>query len=31
VRDAMAQRDEILEFLGGGQLSRTIRLPALVE
>jgi hypothetical protein len=29
VRDAMAQRDELLEFLGGGQLARTIKLPAL--
>ena len=29
VRDARAQRDEIMEFLGGGQLSRTIKLPAL--
>jgi NTE family protein len=28
-RDAMAQRDELLEFLSGGQLSRTIKLPAL--
>jgi len=31
VRDAMAQRDAILEFLGGGQLSHTIRLPTLIE
>jgi NTE family protein len=31
VRDAMAQRDAILEFLGGGQLSHTIRLPTLAE
>jgi NTE family protein len=29
VRDAMAQREELLEFLGGGQLSQTIMLPAL--
>ncbi len=29
VRDARAQSDEIMEFLGGGQLSRTIKLPAL--
>lgn len=29
VKDAMAQREELLEFLGGGQLSRTIKLPAL--
>ena len=29
VKDAMAQRDELLEFLGGGQLSHTIKLPAL--
>ena len=29
VRDARAQRDELMEFLGGGQLARTIKLPAL--
>jgi len=29
VRDAMAQRQELLDFLGGGELSRTIMLPAL--
>jgi hypothetical protein len=29
VRDAMAQADELLEFLGGGQLARTIMLPTL--
>ena len=29
VQDAMAQRDEIVEFLSGGQLSHTIKLPAL--
>ena len=29
VKDAMAQRDEIVEFLSGGQLSHTIKLPAL--
>ncbi len=29
VRDARAQHEEIIEFLGGGQLSRTIKLPAL--
>lgn len=29
VRDAMAQRDELLEFLSGGRLSSTIKLPAL--
>lgn len=28
-RDAMAQRDELLQFLGGGQLDRTIKMPAL--
>jgi NTE family protein len=28
-KDAMAQRDELLEFLGGGQLARTTKLPAL--
>jgi len=29
VKDAMAKADELLEFLGGGQLSRTIMLPVL--
>jgi len=29
VRDALAQGQELLDFLGGGQLSRTIMLPAL--
>ncbi len=29
VRDARRQGDEIMEFLGGGQLSRTIMMPAL--
>jgi NTE family protein len=29
VRDAQAQRDELLDFLGGAQLARTIKLPAL--
>ena len=29
VRDARRQADEILEFLGGGQLARTIKMPAL--
>ena len=28
-RDARAQRDELMEFLGGGLLSRTIKMPAL--
>ena len=28
-RDALAQRDELVKFLGGEQLSRTIMLPAL--
>ena len=28
-RDALAQQDEILEFIGGGALARTIKLPAL--
>ena len=29
VKDARAQRDELMEFLGGGHLSRTIKLPTL--
>jgi NTE family protein len=29
IRDARAQRDELVEFLGGGLLSRTIKMPAL--
>ncbi len=29
VRNAWAQREELMEFLGGGQLSRTIKLPTL--
>lgn len=29
IRDARAQRDELMEFLGGGLLSRTIKMPAL--
>ena len=29
VRDARRQSDEIMEFLGGGQLTRTIKMPAL--
>jgi NTE family protein len=29
VRDARRQGDEIMEFLGGGQLARTIKMPAL--
>ncbi|HVN99122.1 MAG TPA: patatin-like phospholipase family protein [Steroidobacteraceae bacterium] len=29
IRDARAQQDELLDFLGGGSLSRTIMLPAL--
>jgi NTE family protein len=29
MHDAMAQRDAIVEFLSGGKLSNTIRLPAL--
>jgi hypothetical protein len=29
LRDAMAQSQELLDFLGGGELSRTIMLPAL--
>jgi NTE family protein len=29
IRDARAQQDELLEFLGGGLLSRTIMMPAL--
>ncbi len=28
-RDALAQRDELVKFLGGEQLDETIRLPAL--
>ena len=28
-RDALVQRDELLEFLGGQELERTIKLPAL--
>lgn len=28
-RDALAQRDELMKFLGGGQLDQTIKLPAL--
>jgi hypothetical protein len=27
--DALAQRDELMKFLGGEQLDQTIRLPAL--
>jgi NTE family protein len=29
VRDARRQSDELMEFLGGGQLARTIKMPAL--
>jgi NTE family protein len=29
VRDARRQGEEIMEFLGGGQLARTIKMPAL--
>jgi NTE family protein len=29
VQDARRQGDEIVEFLGGGQLARTIKMPAL--
>jgi len=29
IKDAFAQREELLEFLGGNQLSHTIKLPAL--
>ena len=29
IRDARAQGDELMEFLGGGLLSRTIMMPAL--
>ena len=29
MRDAMAQREAIVEFLSGGTLSSTIRLPVL--
>ena len=29
VKDAMAQADELMEFLGGGHLARTIMLPTL--
>jgi NTE family protein len=29
VKDGKAQADELVEFLGGGQLARTIMLPAL--
>ena len=29
IHDARAQRDELMEFLGGGSLSRTIMMPAL--
>jgi NTE family protein len=31
VRDAMAQSDELMDFLGGGQLARTIMLPVLPQ
>jgi NTE family protein len=30
-RDALAQRDELLRFLGGDQLDNTIQLPALFQ
>ena len=29
IRDACAQHDELMEFLGGGLLSNTIKMPAL--
>jgi len=28
-RDALAQADELLKFLGGQELDKTIKLPAL--
>jgi hypothetical protein len=30
-RDALAQRDELLRFLGGEPLDNTIQLPALFQ
>jgi len=30
-RDALAQRDELLEFLSGAPLDHTIKLPALTQ